>query len=311
MIDLVVKALAYSSCIGLGAASVSIIYTTARTWNFVLASMLAWGFYIVFSFSSIYGGTPYLYIPVATLFSGLLGLITYFTVNRRLLKTKANEATLMMSTLGVDLILYGFLNVFSDYLLNVYKIPSKYFVLETKDVVLSLGGLQIRTIGIVAPIILVISVIVLNRFLTKTKLGIAMRATIENPELAGALGINSEVVYALAWFIGGMLAGLSGGLLSLIISGYTSVGMFIMVTFFAGAIVGGIYSIYGSLLGGLLVGLGEYVGVYLMSVYVGGWISAYRPVFPMAVLATALLILPEGLVSIQWGKLLKLRGVRK
>ncbi len=292
----------------------SLVYITTRTYNFVLASMLAWGFYIVFTLTHLYGGTPYYYVPVAALFSGLLGLITYFGVNRRLLKTKANETTLMMSTLGFDLILYGFLNVFSDYLVNVHKIPAKFFVLETKDITIDLGGLQVRAIGLVALITLVIAVMTLNTFLTKTRLGIAMRAAIENPELAGALGINPEVVYVLAWFVGGLLAGLSGGLLSLLTVGYTAVGMTIMVIFFAGALVGGIYSIFGSLLGGLLVGLGEYVGVYLMSTYIGGWISAYRPVFPLIIMAIALLTLPEGLISLPWGKLLKvwkIGGVKK
>jgi branched-chain amino acid transport system permease protein len=128
-----------------------------------------------------------------------------------------------------------------------------------------------------------------------------MRASIENPELAGLSGVNPELTYVLAWIIGGALASLSGGLLSLVITGYTAVGMTIVVTFFAGAIVGGLYSVYGSILGGFLVGLGEYLAVALLAPLVGGWIYAYRPAIPLAVMAATLLTQPGGLAALLRG----------
>jgi len=301
VLDLVVKAVAYSSCIGIGAAAITLIYNATRTFNFAHASMVAWGMYVVFASTCLFGYTPYHYLPLAALFGSFLGLAIYGAVNRRLLKAKAKEISLMMSTLGVDLILFGFLNVFSDYLLRVYRLPAKYFILETRDFLIEFGGTQIRLVGIVAPVILVLVVVALHAFLTKTKLGIAMRASIENPELAGLSGVNPELSYVLAWIIGGALASLSGGLLSLVITGYTAVGMTIVVSFFAGAIVGGLYSVYGSLLGGFLVGLGEYLGVTLLATLVGGWISAYRPAIPLAIMAATLLTQPGGLAALLRG----------
>jgi branched-chain amino acid transport system permease protein len=77
--------------------------------------------------------------------------------------------------------------------------------------------------------------------------------------------------------------------------------MTIVVTFFAGAIVGGLYSVYGSILGGFLVGLGEYLGVALLASLVGGWIYAYRPAIPLAVMAATLLTQPGGLATLLRG----------
>ncbi len=302
MIELILKALAYSSGIAVGAAGITMIYMATRTFNFAHASMIAWGFYIVFSLYSFFGGSPYYYFPAAALFSGLLGVITYIGVNRRLLKAGASTVTLMMSTLGVDLIYFAFLNIYADYLTTACKIPTaRYFVLELKDIILGyVGETPIKAIGIIAPIVVVALTILLHSFLTKTKFGIAIRASIENPSLASTLGINPDIVYLTAWFIGGALAGLAGALLSLVVSGYPAVGMTLIVTFFCGAIVGGLYSIFGSLLGGLLIGLSEFLGIYGLSVTLGGWVLAYRPMIPLLIMAATLLAYPSGLGGINW-----------
>ena len=291
------KAIAYSSCIGIGAAAIALIYSATNTFNFAHSSLVAWGMYIAFTVSYLLGYSPYYSIPLAILVGGVLGLAIYGGVNRWLLKAKASYVNLMMSTLGADLVLFGFLNVYSDYLIQVHKIPAKYFVLETRDLVIRVGGAEIRLVGIVAPLVLAVIVVALHMFLTRTKIGIAMRASIENPELASISGVNTDIVYALAWFIGGALTSLSGALISLAVAGYTAAGMTMVVTYFAGAIVGGLYSVFGSLLGGLLVGLSEFLGITLLATLAGGWIYAYRPAIPLAALVIALLLKPEGLAG--------------
>ncbi|MCL7397312.1 MAG: branched-chain amino acid ABC transporter permease [Thaumarchaeota archaeon] len=301
MIDLVLKAVAYSSGIALTSAGITIIYMATRTFNFAHASMVAWGFYVVFALYSLLGGIPYYYVLFAALFSGLLGVILYYTVNRRLLRAGASTVTLMMSTLGVDLIFFAIINIFADYLTEVHKIPNaRYFVLELKDVSLgTIYGTSIRAITLVSTLVVIALIFSLHIFLTKTKFGIAVRATIENTALATVLGINPERVYVLSWFLGGALAGLGGGLLSMTISGYPAVGMTIIVTMFAGSIVGGLYSIFGSLVGGFLVGLSEYLGITGLSLAFGGWILAYRLIIPLIAMVSALLLFPEGLGGIK------------
>lgn len=300
MLDLILKALAYSGGIALTAAGITLIYMATRTFNFAHASMVAWGFYIVFAGYSLFGGTPYYYIPFAALFSGFLGILLYFGVNRYLLRVGASPITLMMSTLGVDLILLASINIFADYLTEVYKLNARYFVLELKDITLGMiDSSSIRAIPFICLAIVTATIISLNLFLTKTKFGIAIRATIENTSLATVLGINPESVYLLSWFLGGALAGLGGGLLSLAISGYPTIGMTIIVTMFAGSIVGGLSSVFGSLFGGFLVGLSEYLGITWLSLTFGGWILAYRLIIPLAAMVLTLLLYPQGLAGIR------------
>ncbi|MDW7986398.1 MAG: branched-chain amino acid ABC transporter permease [Nitrososphaerota archaeon] len=304
MIDLVLKAVAYSGGIALTSAGITLIYMGTRTFNFAHASMVGWGFYIVFAFYSIFGGTPYYYIPLAALFSGFIGVLIYFGINRYLLKVGASPITLMMSTLGADLILLATINIFADYLTDVYKLSARYFVLELKDISLgTIDGLGIRAIPFITIFVVVALIVALHIFLKKTKFGIAIRATIENTQLATVLGINPERVYVFSWFLGGALAGLGGGLLSLTMSGYPVVGMTIIVTMFAGSIVGGLSSIFGSLLGGLLVGLSEYLGITILALSIGGWILAYRMLIPLAALATTLLVYPQGLAGIKFKRI--------
>ncbi len=301
MIDLILKAIAYSSGIALTAAGITIIYMATRTFNFTHASMVSWGFYVVFALYSLLGGTPYYYVLLASLFCGFLGVLVYYSVNRYLLKAGASMITLMMSTLGVDLVSYAGINIFADYLTEVYKIPNaRYFVLELKDISLGmLGGVSIRAITFISVMVVIILILGLHTFLTRTKFGIAIRATIENTYLATVLGINPDKVYLVSWFLGGALAGLGGGLLSMTISGYPAVGMTIIVTMFAGSIVGGLNSIFGSLMGGFLVGLSEYLGITGLSLIVGGWVLAYRLIIPLMALVLSLLFFPQGLGSIR------------
>jgi branched-chain amino acid transport system permease protein len=299
MIDLILKSIAYSSSIALMASGITIIYIATRTFNFAHASMVSWGFLIMFAFYSWFGGTPYYYVLVAAAFSGFLGIIIYYSVNRRLLKANASGVTLMMSTLGVDLVLFAAINLFADYLTNVYKVNARLFFLELKDISFGIiGGVNIRAAPFVSILVVVLVITLLHTFLTKTTLGTAMRATIENTSLAMVLGVNPEIVYVLSWFLGGALAGLGGALLSLIYVGRPEVGMEIIVTMFAGSIVGGLYSIFGSLLGGFLVGLSEYLGITFLSLSFGGWILAYKPLIPLAVMVLALLIYPQGISGI-------------
>lgn len=298
MIDLtvVVKAMVYSVCISLGAAGISIIYSATKTFNFAHASMVGWGVYVVFALFWFLRGAPELYLPIAFLFTGFLGVITYVTVNRRLIMARASDINLMMSTLGVDLVLFAFLNIFADYLMNVHKIGiAKSFVLETWDPRLTLLGIDVRLSWITAPAIFLGVFLWFYIMFSRTRLGIAMKATIENPELAQIQGINPDIVYLLSWFIGGGLAGLSGGILALIFVGRPTIGMETVVTFFAGAIVGGLETIYGCFLGGFLVGLSEYLIPSILAPFVGSWINSYRMVIPLTMMVITLLAQPSGL----------------
>lgn len=302
MVITVARALVYASAVALGSAGITIVYSSTKTFNFAHASLVSWGAYVLFTMTRLYGGPPHKYLPLAFLVGGLLGLLTYFAVNRRLLMLKAPDINLMMSTLGVDIALFAALNMYVEYLAKVYRWPdARNFVFEVEDPYVTLLGQGIRLGWVLAPLILASMVVVIHLLFSKTMVGLAMRAIMEGPELAQAQGVNPDAVYALSWFLGCALAGLSGGLMILVLMGRTTLGMEVVVALFAGAIVGGLHSAYGGFLGGLFIGLCELLLPVALIPYVGGWIAAYRPVIPLIAMVIMLLFQPSGLAGVVEG----------
>jgi branched-chain amino acid transport system permease protein len=207
----------------------------------------------------------------------------------------------MMSTLGYDLILLSMIQMYCDYLTFNYKFQARRVSMNLFD--FELFGTNAASI--ILPLMAVVLLTGLHLFLTKTKFGVAMKATIENPVLAGASGINSDKVYLVAWVIGGGMASLGGAAMAMAQTGTPVLGMNSIPFMFAGAILGGLHSLYGGILGGFVVGLAEYAGVFALSQQFGPWILGYRMGIPLLLMAVTLLIFPKGLAGIPWVDLFK------
>jgi len=162
----------------------------------------------------------------------------------------------------------------------------------------------------VAPILIIIIASTLIIVLKKTKFGIAMRATIENPDLSGIVGINVRLVYGVSWFLGGGLAGIAGALMSMWLQGDPNLGAFLIPSIFAASISGGFASIYGAIAGGILIGMSEILGTRFLAGELGSWLIAYRPLIPLLFIVVTLLVAPRGLAGINWYRGRRLFGAR-
>ncbi len=293
--------LIYASGLAMTAGSITLLYIVTRTFNFAVASMATIGFIVVYTGVSLFGGLPYQYYPFVLIVGAISGVICYFGLNRPLLYRKAAETTLMMSTLGYDLILLSLIQMYADYLTYTFKLFPRRVTMSVFD--FELFGE--KAAAFILPIIAVVCLTVLHFFLTKTKFGIAMRATIENPTLAGASGINSDRVYLVSWIISGGMATLGGAFMVMAMTGTPVMGMYTIPLMFAGAILGGLGNIYGGILGGMVIGLTEYAGVYLLAQNIGPWILGYRMGIPLFIMAATLLIFPRGLSGIPLVKMIK------
>lgn len=293
--------LVYASALSLTAGGITLLYITTRTFNFAHASMATFGFYITYIFYSFRGGNLYQYLPLSFLFGSLLGIICYIGLNKHLLRRQASTITLMMSTLGYDLILLSIIQMLCDYLSYTFKLYPRRVTMSAYD--FEMFGTSAASI--ISPIIAITILTLLHLFLTRTKFGTSMRASIENPILASASGINSDKVYLMSWVIGGGMAALGGAVMSLTMTGTPVMGMTLIAHMFAGAILGGLESIYGGILGGFIVGLAEYVGIYYLAVMVGPWVLGYRMALPLLIMVITLLLFPRGLAGIQWSYLME------
>jgi branched-chain amino acid transport system permease protein len=133
-----------------------------------------------------------------------------------------------------------------------------------------------------------VAVVGLHLFLARSTLGRAMRATAMNPALARVAGIDPERVLRATWLIGGALAALAGVFAGLTVQLRPTLGLDLLLPLFAAVILGGIGSLAGAVVGGLVVGIAESVAVGLVG-------AEWRAAAAFAVLVAILLVRPNGL----------------
>lgn len=151
-------------------------------------------------------------------------------------------------------------------------------------------------------LILVVSAVMmagLMLLVNKTRLGRAMRATAENPRIAGLMGVNANLVIAATFAIGAALAAVAGVLVAMNYNiAQFSMGFIPGLKAFTAAVLGGIGNIPGAVLGGLLLGIIESLGAGYIGDITGGFLgSHYQDIFAFVVLIVVLVFRPSGLMG--------------
>ncbi|MGZ3240340.1 MAG: branched-chain amino acid ABC transporter permease [Burkholderiaceae bacterium] len=133
----------------------------------------------------------------------------------------------------------------------------------------------------------------------KTKMGRAMRATAENPRVAGLMGVDSNRVIVMTFAIGAALAAVAGVMWgATYASAQFAMGFTPGLKAFSAAVLGGIGNIYGAMLGGILLGLIESLGAGYIGELTGGFLgSQYQDIFAFVVLILVLTVRPSGLMG--------------
>ncbi|MET1128825.1 MAG: branched-chain amino acid ABC transporter permease [Thermoproteota archaeon] len=335
----VFQALFYASTLSLLSVGVTLSYMTTRVFNFAHVRFAMVGSYVAatvmlllvrafgvkadFEWSSwplgLQARVPvplWIYavgLATAMLVGGAVALAQYYAVLKPLERRGASSMALMISTLGFDFLLVALLFIYMTLpFVRELTVETKDLIgrvsfdslkMDFIDVTIRLGSVVLRGVVVLALVLAVATVVGLYLLLTRTKLGVMMRSSIENPNLALVLGINVGRVFAVTWFIAGAIAG-AAGFLFLFAAVYlkpitpTSPSDEIIVSVFAGSIVGGINSVLGSIGGGFLIGIIEKLFVPALSPLLGVGIIKYDKVFSMLAVALTLLFIPQGLASI-------------
>lgn len=158
----------------------------------------------------------------------------------------------------------------------------------------SITSLQIAIVLLAAGLMALLLVMV-----NKTRLGTAMRATAQNPEVAGLMGININTAISVAFVVGAALAAVAGLLVMTYYQvAYYHMGFILGLKAFTAAVLGGIGNLAGAMLGGLLLGVIEALGAgYIGDLTFGVLGSHYQDVFAFFVLITVLIFRPSGLLG--------------
>jgi branched-chain amino acid transport system permease protein len=282
----IVQGLTNGGVYALIALAFSIIYMTTRVINFAQGEVLMIGAYIYFvAFSKSGFGLPW---PVALLIAligaMLVGLLVHLISIAPLGKFDPNtNIGWILTTLSVSLI-------FVEVVRNVAGEQSK----RIDSIVNSIGGK--KTIFSIEPkqyLILIVGValaLVLEVLHSKTQLGRALRATAHDKATASLMGINTGFMVRYSFAVAGILAGIGGWLLAPVIFVDPNMGTLVGLTAFVAAVVGGIGSTKGALVGGLTIGVVESLAKWAGA---GEWSNAM--VFLTLILI--LVVKPTGLLG--------------
>ncbi|MCA1829266.1 MAG: branched-chain amino acid ABC transporter permease [Myxococcales bacterium] len=219
---------------------------------------------------------------LAMVFCGVIGFVIERLAYRPL--RAAPKINSLITAIGVSFFLeYG-----GQYLFGPN--PRAFGVLPHRPP-LSLAGISIGYVDLVTILTSIVLMIVLQRIVFHTRMGIAMRAVSWNPSVAALMGVNIDLVISFTFVLGSVLAAVAGVLYA---SKYPSVhplmGLMPGLKAFVAAVLGGIGNVPGAMLGGLLLGLAE----QLVSGYTS---SSWRDAVAFGILILILLIKPSGLLG--------------
>ncbi|MBR0172471.1 MAG: branched-chain amino acid ABC transporter permease [Lachnospiraceae bacterium] len=279
----VINGLVLGMAYALIAVGYSLVFGILRLINFAHGSIYAFSAYMVYFFVSMHVGL-FPAILLSVLLSGVLALMVDKVTLEPLRKKDSQLISNLITTVGVSFIIQNILSV--EY---VFGSDKKVFPSLNLFNSLRIGNITIQSSQIIMFIVAVMLLVVLTLLVLRTKIGLAMRATEQNIRAAKLMGINVNFIISFTFFLGGASAAIAGAL----IGGYYQVisptmGSLIALKAFAAAVVGGIGILYGSVVGGLVVGVSE----CLAAQYIG---SNVRDPMAFVILIIILIIKPNGL----------------
>jgi branched-chain amino acid transport system permease protein len=282
--------------IGLGAIGVTLTYSILRFANFAHGEFIAWGAYFALAVASalgwLVGGAsapigPFSFgwglvvaLLVAMPLTGALALALDSALFARL-RERASSITVVMASFGASMALRSGLEF-------LFTSRPEYFTRELQIAMRTGWGVRVTPDQFALVGLTAILVIALNFLLTRTHVGRSMRAVSENPSLARVAGVDVDHVVRVTWMVGGGLACASGVMIGLIVQIRPYMGFDMLLPLFAAAILGGIGSVPGALIGGLIVGVAEAASAATVG-------AEWRAAAAFVLLIAMLLVRPTGL----------------
>ena len=168
-----------------------------------------------------------------------------------------------------------------------------------KHDIYSIGGAQFTDLQAVVFLLACTVMAGLLWFIKSSRVGRAMRATEQNPEVAGLMGVDTNRIIAFTFFLGSAIGAIAGVMVVLYYGlGHYFMGFMLGLKAFTAAVLGGIGNVVGAMLGGLLLGVIESLASGYIGDITGGVLgSNYRDIFAFLVLVTVLVLRPSGLLG--------------
>lgn len=279
-IDLLLSGITVGSLYALIAIGYTMVYGILRLINFAHGDifMMA-GFFMVYMSASLGAAAA---LPIVLIMTVLLGVLIEKAAYKPL--RSAPRMSVMISAIGVSYLLENLATYITGGLAKAY--PEIPFLLRS----IYIGGMKIKVITVVTPVLTMLLVIALVLFINHTKTGMAMRAVSRDFSTAKLMGIRVNSVISATFVIGSFLAGV-GSILYFTNYGQVSpmIGAMPGLKAFVAAVFGGIGSIPGAVLGAYIIGICESL------IKSNESISIFSNAFTFALLILVLLFKPNGM----------------
>lgn len=261
------------------AVGLTLIFGVMRVVNFAHGDMMVWGMYLAFVLATGAGLDPYLSFPLCAGALFLLGVAVQRGLVDRIVEAPHEMQILLM--LGVALVLENLaLAVFGP---EPARIRSALARLTWE-----VGPLYVDVARLVTFVVAIALTLALWLFLFRTELGRLIRASADNPYGARVIGADVRRIYAAAFGIGAACVGAAGALVAPILPFQPTTGLSLSVTSFNIVIIGGMGSLVGAFIGGLLVSVAESLGAVFLR-------PSLKELVSFGLLILILLLRPAGL----------------
>ncbi len=266
------------------AVSIVLIYKATRIFNFAVGEMLALGGYFCYSLV-VWGNLPlWVSLPGALLMAVIVGALVERLVLRPLLSQPL--LTIIMATLALSVLLKGIMLM----IWTGYDVGFPKNLLPGKTVLVGMIAMSHELLWAFG--ITIVAFIGIAYFFMKTRTGLKMRGVSEDHELSMACGVNIVTIFAVTWILAAIMGTLAGFLMGYRLALAPSYTPLLALKAFPAVIFGGLESILGALIGGLLIGVIESLVGGLIDPNLGE-ISAY------ILLLLVLIFRPEGLFGLK------------
>ncbi|MEM2095079.1 MAG: branched-chain amino acid ABC transporter permease [Candidatus Caldarchaeum sp.] len=276
--QLMVGAILLGGVYALVTMGLALIFGVMRILNIAHGEFIIFGAYATYWVSKLLGLDPFISIALAIPASAVLGFLVNTLMIRGL--TKSFDAPIVSS--------FGLLLIMQASMLIAWTGDPRSLVTPFTAESIAVGPLLVPVIRLIAFTLSVSVLTALYLFLTRTFVGRAIRAIAQDSETAATLGIPVQRLQSFTFILSTCLAGLSGGLIAMLLSFQPTFGPEFLLKSFVVLALSGVGNIPGVIAGGLILGIGESYGSFFLG-------SGLRNVVAYALLIVLLLFRPRGL----------------
>jgi branched-chain amino acid transport system permease protein len=283
MLQLLVNGLIVGTLYGVVAMCFVLIYKASKVVNFAQGEFLLIGAWVCWFLLTRYQVPFYLGFLITLAFMMVLGLLVQVIVLRPMIGEPI--ISVIMATIGLSI----FFQAMMKWMFGVFAQPfPQIFATQSIDIL----GLNVQTVYVMSMLVSLAVMAGFAYFFKFSRMGLAMRATAFDQQVAQSLGISVRQVFALSWAISAMVSAIAGVTVG-IVNGVSSALSFFGIKVFPAVILGGLDSIVGAVLGGIMIGVLENFSHFVDRQYLD-WGNLYE-IVPFYVLIVILMIKPYGL----------------